>query len=212
MDEYPQARDVSQRWAVSIHSPFPGAALCTGSAANAVEAAALPRCCPSSCSCPPVHPVPMHGGCWRWMAAWQFPVACDLGLGRDKLLSQITSARQRAGDWHPSLERWPGAGSVGQRVWIRCKGKPGQQGLVAAPLSPRKQASLPSIHAALTSQHGCGSGHWRAAVGPALSSKCQPNASPPVSARTRREAVTRLAGIGYHFRGNVERRVIISLS
>ena len=31
-------------------------------------------------------------------------------------------------------------------------------------------------------------------------------------ARTRREAVTWLAGIGYHFRGNVERRVIISLS
>lgn len=93
----PQPGDVSQRCAVSIHSPFPGAALGTAVAEAAPGAdhhlaPAFPRV--SS---------PRAGVVGDSSTALPHGVWLQAGRKRAKALPQVTSARCRAGCWDPSL-------------------------------------------------------------------------------------------------------------
>lgn len=139
----------------------------------------------------------------RWLlgtAAWWFPMTCALEGDEPGHYHESLLPGGEQGTCIPAQ----GTAGSGQRLQRLSQGSRGSQ-------QPHSHQGREHLFQA-SSRHGCGSSHQRAAAGPALSWKCQPNASPPVSARTWREAVTRLACIGYHFRGNVERRVIISPS
>lgn len=97
-----------------------------------------PWCCLSSHSCPPVRPVPVHGGC-RGRQRGRSPRRVAQGweeASQGIIVGHLCQAEGRGPGPQPGA--WPGAGSIRQRVQTQHKVEPGRQGLAAAPLWPRK--------------------------------------------------------------------------